>query len=221
MTADVLTPKIIIDAKISLSDMTSSLFNELKLLEPHGTGNRTPIFEVDNVSVNSVKLSKTGKHSFLNITDSKSYVVSPAFNMPEITNEISCGDKVKVAGTINLNNFHGTENVQLLIKDIQTSDKSSYSIENMRCVFVCIKELMSADARSINTYELSSILRTKYNLSLNKQRISNIISVFNELKITECVFSNDNILLEPGSNYNSKCRIEDSVLYNKLLERMN
>ena len=220
ITDDILKPKLSIDAVISIENLTNSLAHELQLLEPYGTGNKAPVLMIKNSLINNLKLSKNSKHVFLTLTDNQNYIDSPGFNMPELSEDFHPGDMVDIAGTVNINKFRGTENTQLFIKDIKTSENSKYTIENLRCVFKCIKYLIDNNIPSLKLYELSSIIRKNYRLYLSNKKLINIINIFNEVQITSCTFQADTLNINKGFLYDKKCLIENSQLYQNLLERM-
>lgn len=56
LTEDVLTEKKYIDASIPVSMITSELYDELKQLEPYGTGNATPLFGLLHMGVANVNM---------------------------------------------------------------------------------------------------------------------------------------------------------------------
>lgn len=56
LTDEALTEKKYIDASIPLSMITEALYDELKRLEPYGTGNPTPLFGLLHMGISGVKM---------------------------------------------------------------------------------------------------------------------------------------------------------------------
>lgn len=221
LTNDILTPKITIDAEVSFDSLTIELANELKILEPFGTGNRTPIIALKNALISSAKINKTKKHSFLTVTNSKKYIDTPGFNLPEICDFFSSGDKADIAGTININVYRGIETVQIYLKDIKHAENSQYSLDNLRYVFKCVKDFIDSGINIFTISELSFKLRKNFSVYFGYQKIKYSIDIFNELHITDCKIVSDTIYASKGINFNKKCNINDSKLYSNLFERAN
>jgi single-stranded-DNA-specific exonuclease len=121
------SPTIPYDAEIELSTITKQLKSFVDKLEPFGPQNMTPTF----VSKNLVTTGKSrivgndGLHLKLELTDPKSGVVVPgiAFNLGHFADDIIAGKAIDIAYSIDINHWKGTETIQLMVKDIQFTDK--------------------------------------------------------------------------------------------------
>ena len=116
-----IVPVIKIDGEIALKDINKNLINELQILEPFGEKNKTPIFVYKNLKIDSIRSLSEGKHLKLILKDENLYINAIGFNLGYLTEEFLIGDKIDVAGILEINRFNGEEIVQINIKDIMKS----------------------------------------------------------------------------------------------------
>lgn len=114
-------PVIKLDGEVNLKDINKSIVKELELLEPFGEKNRTPIFVYKNLKIDSIRSLSEGKHLKLTLKDDNLLINAIGFNLGYLSNEFLIGDKIDVAGVLEVNNFGGEETVQINIKDIMKS----------------------------------------------------------------------------------------------------
>ena len=114
-------PVINIDEEILLKDISIRDVAELKLLEPFGEANKTPLFLCKNLKVQSIRALSEGKHLKLSLKDDNYWIDGIGFNLGHLSNEYRIGDKVDVVGTLEINQFNGRESIQINLKDIRQS----------------------------------------------------------------------------------------------------
>lgn len=113
------TPSVKIDAVILPKDITKRVYDEMKLLEPYGESNSSPIFACKNLRVESVRLLSNDKHLRLTLKDGNIILNAIGFNLGD--KKVRLGDKVDLAFAIEINNFNNIESVQMNLKDIKKS----------------------------------------------------------------------------------------------------
>ena len=118
---DEIMPIINIDAKINLSDINKEMVESMKQLEPFGEANKMPIFAFKNLKIDSIRALSEGKHLKLTLKDTNNIINAIGFNMGHLTEEYRIGDKIDVAGVLEVNTFNGTENLQINLKDMMRS----------------------------------------------------------------------------------------------------
>ena len=118
---DKIVPVIKIDAKINLAEVNKEMVESLKELEPFGEGNKMPIFAFKNLKIDSIRALSEGKHLKLTLKDNNIIVNAIGFNMGELAEDYRIGDKIDVVGTLEINSFNGTDNLQINMKDIMKS----------------------------------------------------------------------------------------------------
>ena len=114
-------PIINIDAKISLAGIEKDMVESLKRLEPFGEGNKMPIFAFKNLKIDSIRALSEGKHLKLTLKDNNTIINAIGFNIGYLADEYRIGDKIDVAGVLEINSFNGVESLQINIKDIMRS----------------------------------------------------------------------------------------------------
>lgn len=118
---DEIIPIINIDAKVDLSDIDKEMVESLKQLEPFGEANKMPIFAFKNLKIDSIRALSEGKHLKLTLKDNNYIINAIGFNIGYLANEYRIGDKIDVAGVLEINTFNGVDNLQINIKDIMKS----------------------------------------------------------------------------------------------------
>lgn len=114
-------PIIKIDEEVTLADVSIKAVEELKLLEPYGEANKTPLFMYKNLRIHSIRTLSEGKHIKLTLKDNNFYIDSIGFNLGHLAQEYQIGDKVDVVGFLEINKFNGRENLQINLKDLRKS----------------------------------------------------------------------------------------------------
>ena len=118
---DEIIPIINIDAKVDLSDIDKEMVESLKQLEPFGEANKMPVFAFKNLKIDSIRALSEGKHLKLTLKDNNYIINAIGFNIGYLANEYRIGDKIDVAGVLEINTFNGVDNLQINIKDILKS----------------------------------------------------------------------------------------------------
>ena len=103
---DELTPIIKIDKEITLNDIKIENVKELNLLEPFGESNKTPIFIYRNLKIDSIRALSEGKHLKLTLKDENKIINAIGFNIGNLVEEYKIGDKIDVAGVLEINTFN-------------------------------------------------------------------------------------------------------------------
>lgn len=113
-----LVPIIKIDKVLTSKDLEVDNINSLKMLEPFGEGNKNPIFLIKNAKITSIRALSEGKHLKISVNVDGKNVDVIGFKMGELVNNFLIGDKIDIAGTIDVNIFNGIKNVQMTLKNI-------------------------------------------------------------------------------------------------------
>ena len=116
-----LVPIINIDSEISIKDMQTETVKELNMLEPYGEANKMPIFMYRNLKIDSIRALSEGKHLKLTLKDDNLIIDAIGFNMGYLADEYLLGDKIDVAGSLEINAFNNRETIQINLKDIRKS----------------------------------------------------------------------------------------------------
>ena len=117
-----LYPVLNIDAILNLDEINKEIVESLDLLEPIGEANKMPIFAFKNLKINSIRALSEGKHLKLSLKNEKdTYINAIGFNLGHLSQEFVIGEKVDIAGNIEINTFNGVDSIQINVKDIMKS----------------------------------------------------------------------------------------------------
>ena len=116
-----IVPVLNIDSKIDLNSLDKEMIESLKELEPFGEANKMPIFAFKNLRIDSIRALSEGKHLKLTLKEDNRIINAIGFNMGALAEEYRIGDKIDVAGVLEINTFNGVENLQINIKDVMKS----------------------------------------------------------------------------------------------------
>ncbi len=134
LTEDNMIPTVEADMEIKLSDVNLALADELRILEPYGVGNPIPNFIIRGVTVNEISSISEGRHTRFAFSDGNISVVGMFFSCSPDSLGLYVGDKADILFYIDINEWAGRKNVQLILKDIKQSQsqRSFIKIEHER-----------------------------------------------------------------------------------------
>lgn len=114
-------PVITIDKLVSLKNINIQMIKDLKMLEPFGEGNKTPLFACKNLKIDSIRALTEGKHLKLSLRDENMTINAIGFNIGYLADDYTIGDRVDIVGALEINEYNGTEKIQFNLKDIMKS----------------------------------------------------------------------------------------------------
>lgn len=115
-----LVPKLLIDCNLSGQSVTMQTAKMIESLAPFGEGNELPVFSMQGLKVMaSQSMGVDKKHLRLRLSDGTNVFNAVGFGMGELSEKLSPGTVVSVAFNMNINIYQGSENLQLMLKDIK------------------------------------------------------------------------------------------------------
>lgn len=130
--------KTAVEAEITEEDVSIETCMELAKLEPYGAGNPEPIFALRDVEILELATLSLGKHTRMILRKNEKEMAAVIFGYNLINKGYVVGDRVDVLCMININEFRGQQNVQLIVKDI---DLSEWSWNEMKKEAVTFEEI--------------------------------------------------------------------------------
>lgn len=110
----------VVDAEVSLEDVSVELGAEFALLEPFGHGNRTPLVVSRGVFMNGrSKVGKTGNHLRFSAYDGAVALPAIAFRCPDIDELLGHETAVDLAYEVAVDEWRGRTRVQLMVREFQ------------------------------------------------------------------------------------------------------
>lgn len=117
--------QINIDAELPFREITSKFFRILKQFNPFGPENMKPVFWTKGIkdNGNSKLVGKNNDHLKMDVKDEScdSVMNGIAFKMGQFYNDLKENGPLDICYTLEENNFNGQSNIQLMIRDIQSS----------------------------------------------------------------------------------------------------
>lgn len=116
-------PSLDVDAEIALADLTEQFVGELQLLEPHGQGNRRPLFLINGLEIAGRPrlVGAKGQHIIFYLSDGKTSYKAIAFRMgEELYDKIVGGARrCSVVCAPKVDTWNGTGEVELHVQDVK------------------------------------------------------------------------------------------------------
>lgn len=119
LTDEVLKKKVVIDAKLEFSDITSDFIEKFFLLSPFGVGNPKPVFFTEGAEVADDPKRIKGKHSKLLLKDKSKFFEALGWDRIDWAQELQRGDKIDVAYSFQFSEYLGETKLSLSIEDIK------------------------------------------------------------------------------------------------------
>ena len=145
--------KLSIDCKLNPCFVDLDVARDLSLLGPFGAGNQTPVFQLSNLKITSISPIKNNTHLRITFIHNGKYITAMKFKSSTMDFPYSQGDVVDIAVTLDINEFHGSENLSVIIKDIKFSDTDNTELILSNRIFESF-----CRGESVNPDELVSIL---------------------------------------------------------------
>ena len=113
-------PETRIDCKLNPAGLSMDVLDSIRMMEPFGTGNTSPVFGLYGVVIDSVQgMGNEGRHKRLTFhkDGDRSMVNGIYFNQPEFPYQR--GDKVDLVVTLGRNEYRGNVSLSVYIRDIR------------------------------------------------------------------------------------------------------
>jgi len=121
LTAENLTPKLVVDDEVQIGSVTRSVVRELERLAPHGPGNPVPLLVASHVKVAGEPrlMGKKNDHLSFYLQQEGKSIRAVGFGMGELLEPLKKARSVSVAFTPQINSWQGNESVELHLKDLK------------------------------------------------------------------------------------------------------
>ena len=113
-------PETRIDCKLNPAGLSLDLLDSIRMMEPFGTGNTSPVFGLYGVVLDSVQgMGNEGRHKRLTFhkDGNNTQVNGIFFNQPEFPYQR--GDKVDLVVTLGRNEYRGNVSLSVYVRDIR------------------------------------------------------------------------------------------------------
>ncbi len=114
-----LVPEIEIDSMVDIDQINLNIARMLQDVGPFGEANPEPLLMMENVYVRDIMELSNGRHLKLYIQKANQIFECVWWNSGAYKNEIKFGERVDLVFRLNINNWQGTERLQLTIEDLK------------------------------------------------------------------------------------------------------
>ncbi len=122
ITESQLTPEITINAELPLDDISLQFYHIISQMEPFGPDNMRPLFIARGVIDTGYSKLVKDLHISFNVTQGRNSVRGIGYNMPEHINIVKSGKPFDIVFQLQLNEWQGTQSVQMQVMDIKPSE---------------------------------------------------------------------------------------------------
>ena len=235
------------DCLVNFDDINVALAKSFQMLEPYGVSNPVPMFILRGALITEISGISDNKHTKITIGNGKHTLPAMYFSNSPSSLNLYVGDKADILFNIDINEWGGRSNVQLIIRDIKPSRQQQMLEDVERARFEEIRSGASYDANE-NILPSRDDFGAVYKLMLNSLRcgtdtlshkdiiakLSNpqcgvgigyiklkfIIMIFNELNIVS-IEEIDNEVYKFNIHYSSsKTELDKSNLLRRLRSQM-
>lgn len=122
---EMLTPEVVVDARITLDQIDDKLYRILQQFAPFGPGNLAPVFLTEGLKdAGSRTVGKKGEHLKVNLSHNGGAPIGGiAFSMGNKLSDIQKSSRLAAVYAIDRNEWNGKKELQLKVKDIKTNNE--------------------------------------------------------------------------------------------------
>jgi single-stranded-DNA-specific exonuclease len=128
LSAELLTPEVIVDAEMTLAELTRERVAAIRSLSPFGPGNPEPLFYTSTVEV--LRSQVVGeRHLRLRLRQGSTVIEAIGFGLSRAAP--MKGDRIDTVFTPDINRWQGNEKIQLRLADLEVGGKKSRLVREM------------------------------------------------------------------------------------------
>lgn len=165
-------PTLNLDCKLNPKALDLSLTDEIKELEPFGSGNPAPIFGIFGITLRRITPVGQGKHLRLDFAREDTFFSAMLFSMTREAFPFEIGQILDIAVALDVGNFQGEPNLTVNIKDIRRAGIDEEKLFMEIEAYEDFKSDISCDFSLITPerHEVADIYKTLQNgpLSIDK-----------------------------------------------------
>ena len=122
LTDDMTAVRYEAECLVTMADLTMAQAAELERLEPYGVANQTPLFVMEDVTLQRIIPLSGGRHTKLTLYKDGQMVQAVWFGMTPYHLPAVVNDRVDVLFNLNINEYQGVRTLQLILQDMRVSE---------------------------------------------------------------------------------------------------
>lgn len=177
-------PIVDIDSQVAIDDIDVPLIEEIETLEPYGMANPTPVLALEEATISDLFLmGQQKKHAKVLLEREDSTIDAIAWNRPDLHASFFPGNRVKVAFTVQKNEWNGHVSPQLMIQDMALLEGRSLTLtkEGLRAMYTYVRNLIKGGSMPKFRLETELIRRRPEGQTMPVAMAS--LEVFKELNL--------------------------------------
>lgn len=177
-------PLVDIDSQVAIDDIDVPLIEEIETLEPYGMANPTPVLALEEATISDLFLmGQQKKHAKVLLEREDSTIDAIAWNRPDLHASFFPGDRVKVAFTVQKNEWNGHVSPQLMIQDMALLEGRSLTLtkDGLRAMYTYVRNLLKGGSMPKFRLETELIRRRPEGQTMPVAMVS--LEVFKELNL--------------------------------------
>ena len=123
------------DFEIDATAIDMKFAEEIRMLEPYGISNPIPAFMMNDCVICDIVPISGGKHTKLVIKKDDKCFVAMCFSRSQAELGIFINDKIDLIFNIDINEYNGIKNVQLIVKDLRIAKNHIRALEQDKIRF--------------------------------------------------------------------------------------
>lgn len=113
-----LVKKLDLDSEMTLPDISHEIIDWFEKFKPYGYMNKTPLFLLKDITLYNKKIiGRDFNHVKLSTKQGDNYFDIIAFNKADQMKDISTGDKIDIAGNVEVNEWNGNKKFTIKLSD--------------------------------------------------------------------------------------------------------
>ncbi len=121
---DYLIPELLIDSVTDIDQINLNMVRLIQDIGPFGESNPEPVLMLEKALVRDIMLLSRGKHLKIYIQKGNQIFECVWWNAGDFKDEVIFGEEIDVAFRLSINNWQGTDRLQLVVEDIRKNNSN-------------------------------------------------------------------------------------------------
>lgn len=121
---DFLIPELSIDSVTDIDQVNLNMVRLIQDIGPFGESNPEPVLMLEKAVIRDIMLLSKGKHLKIYIQKGNQIFECVWWNAGEFKDEIVFGEEIDLAFRLSINNWQGTDRLQLVVEDIRKNNST-------------------------------------------------------------------------------------------------
>ena len=216
LTEEDYIPIVDIDGTVSSEEITIDLIDQIATLEPYGMGNSTPVFAIPKIRVqNLYPMGFQKNHCKIILQGQQGPLDAVAWQGEHYMQEVFADDPVKVAFSLQKNEWQGVVTPQLVVQDLEplTRQREHLHLKALQDMYNVVKRVFRSPTAPKYVVEREALEGKPQEMTSREAMLA--LDVFKELGILKEEVMEDGRHLYRWIHVQQKLDLHTSVTYMK------